>query len=142
MTGVVNLQGKPVANVRLVRTINYNKDIVDETTTDENGYFEFSAVYRNNYAGVLLPMEFVVSQLIVAHHEGNTYEMWAGVKRKPEENAEARGKPLLVSCELGLEEKYYIWVDGSPINSLCTWDVESDPKIDYFEFEDDEVNNK
>ena len=137
MTGVVNLDGKPVANVRLVRTINYNKDIVDETVTDENGHFEFPAVFRNNYAGKILPMEFVVSQLIIAHHEGKEYEMWAGVKRKPEENAESRGKPLVVSCELGLEELNYKGVDGSPITSLCTWDAEPDPIRDYSLFEED-----
>jgi hypothetical protein len=138
MTGVVNLNGKPVANVRLVRTINYNKDIVDETVTDENGNFEFPAVFRNNYAGKILPMEFVASQLIIAHHEGKEYEMWSGVKRKPEENAESRGKPLVVSCELGLEEKYHIWVNNSPISSLCKWNVEPDPKIDFTQFEEEE----
>jgi hypothetical protein len=137
MTGVVNLHGKPAANVRLVRTLNYNKDIVDETVTDENGHFEFSAVFRNNYAGKILPMEFVVSQLIIAHHEGKAYEMWSGVKRKPEENAESRGKPLVVTCELGLEEKYHVWVNDSPISSLCTWDVEPDPIRDYSLFEED-----
>lgn len=138
MTGVVNMHGEPVANVRLVRTINYNKDIVDETVTDENGYFEFPAVHRNNYAGKILPMEFVVSQLIIAHHEGKAYEMWAGVKRKPEENAESRGKPLEVICELGLEEENYIRVNGSPITSLCTWDVESDPVKKYKFFDDED----
>ena len=40
MTGVVNLNGKPVANVRLVRTINYNKDIVDETVALVEGWLE------------------------------------------------------------------------------------------------------
>jgi 5-hydroxyisourate hydrolase-like protein (transthyretin family) len=138
MTGVVNLNGKPVANVRLVRTINYNKDIVDETVTDENGNFEFPAVFRNNYAGKILPMEFVVSQLIMAHHEGKEYEMWAGVKRKPEENAESRGKPLVVSCELGLEEEHYIRVNGSPVTSLCIWDVEPDPVKNYKFFDDED----
>jgi 5-hydroxyisourate hydrolase-like protein (transthyretin family) len=137
MTGVVNMHGEPAANVRLVRTINYNKDIVDETVTDEKGYFEFPAVHRNNYAGNILPMEFVVSQLIMAHHEGKEYEMWAGVKRKPEENAESRGKPLVVSCELGLEELNYKGVNGSPITSLCTWDAEPDPIRDYSLFEED-----
>ncbi len=137
MTGVVNMQGKPVANVRLVRTINYNKDIVDETVTDENGYFEFTAVHRNNYAGKILPMEFVVSQLIIAHHDGEEYEMWAGVKRKPEENAESRGKSLVVSCELGLEDDNFLSVEGSPITSLCTWDVEPDPIIPFGKPEED-----
>ena len=137
MTGVVNFHGKPAANVRLVRTINYNKDIVDETVTDEKGFFEFPAVHRNNYAGKILPMEFVVSQLIIAHHEDKEYEMWGGVKRNPEENAESRGKPLVVSCELALEDKHHIWVNDSPISSFCTWDVEPDPIVSFGEPEED-----
>ncbi len=137
MTGVVNLNGKPVANVRLVRTINYNKDIVDETVTDENGNFEFPAVFRNNYAGKILPMEFVASQLIIAHHEGKEYEMWSGVKRKPEENAESQGKPLVVVCELGLEVAHHVSINKSPITSLCVWDVESDPVEDLILFDTD-----
>ena len=137
MTGVVNLDGKPVANVRLVRTINYNKDIVDETVTDENGHFEFPAVFRNNYAGKILPMEFVVSQLIIAHHDGKEFEMWSGVKRKPEENAESRGKPLVVSCELGLEVAHHVSINNSPITSLCVWDVESDPVEELILFDTD-----
>jgi len=137
MTGVVNLDGKPVANIRLVRTINYNKDIVDETVTDENGKFEFPAVFRNNYAGKILPMEFVVNQAIIAHHNGKEYEMWSGVKRKPEENSESRGKALQVTCELGLEDKLHIWVNDSPISSLCTWDVEPDPVLTFGKPEED-----
>jgi hypothetical protein len=142
MTGVVNMHGEPAANVRLVRTINYNKDIVDETVTDEKGYFEFPAVHRNNYAGKILPMEFVVSQLIIAHHEGKEYEMWAGVKRKPEENAESRGKPLEVTCELGLEVAHHVSIDNSPITSLCTWGVESDPVEELILFDSEAVKKE
>ena len=57
--------------------------------------------------------------------------MWSGIKRKKEENSESRGKPLVVTCELTLEDRNYLTVNSGPIFSLCTWDVEADPNIDY-----------
>jgi hypothetical protein len=47
----------------------------------------------------------VVGQLIIAHREGKEYEMWSGVKRKLEDNAKYRGKPLVVSCEIMLKDE-------------------------------------
>lgn len=128
MSGVITLGGQPVNNARLVRTVNLNKDIVDETTTDENGNFEFEAQFTRTITK-FLPQEFVASQQIVVEYKGKEYEMWNGVKRKPEENVESRGKSLVVKCELNSEEKT-ITVNNSPIFSLCTWDVEPDPKLD------------
>jgi len=75
-------------------------------------------------------MEFAVSQVILVHYKESEYKMWSGVKRTEEENAESRGKPLVVECELNSEEEL-ITVNRSPIFSLCKWDVESDPKLDF-----------
>jgi len=130
MSGVIKLNGKPAANARLVRTVNHNKDITDETTSDENGYFEFDAKFTHSLTS-MLPQEFAASQKINVHYDGKTYEMWSGVKRVPEENSESRGKPLVVECELSSEEKL-IKVNRSPIFSLCTWDVEPDKKRKVF----------
>jgi hypothetical protein len=124
MTGIINYKGKPAANVRLLRKIE-GKD-VDETITDEKGYFEFKVAYQKKSLFDFLPTEFVVRQDIIAFKDGQEYLMWAGVKRSPEENAESRGKPLVVNCELTLEEENHIKVNDGPIFSLCTWDVEED----------------
>ncbi|MCK4825737.1 carboxypeptidase regulatory-like domain-containing protein [bacterium] len=126
MTGVIKLDGKPVSNARLVRTVNLSKDEVDETTKDEKGNFKLDAKFTRTITK-FLPQEFVVSQYIIVHYEDKEYEMWNGVKRKPEENTESRGKPLVVECELS-DELNVKKVNGSPIVSLCTWDAEADPK--------------
>ena len=128
MSGVIKLNGKPAANARLVRTVNLNKDITDETLTDENGYFEFDAIFVRTITK-FLPQEFVASQYIMVHYNDKKYEMWNGVKRKPEENVESRGKLLVVECELNAETNVKK-VNDSPIISLCTWEAEPDPKID------------
>lgn len=128
MSGVVKLDGKPVAGARLVRTVNKEKDKTDETTTDESGYFEFKPIFDRTVTK-FLPMEFVVKQVIWVHYKGLEYKMWSGVKRTEEENAESRGKPLIVECELS-SERNLKEVNGSPIFSLCTWDAEPDPKVE------------
>lgn len=126
MTGVMTLDGKPVANARLVRTVNLSSPESDETVTDEQGNFEFPAVFKRTITKHL-PQEFASNQEIIVHYQGQQYTMWSAVKRKPEENSESRGKPLVVACELNSEEKM-IKVNNSPIFSLCTWDVEPDKR--------------
>jgi len=130
MSGVIKQDGKPVANAKLVRTVNLNKDLVDETTTDENGNFEFEAKFTHSLAN-MLPQEFAAKQVIWVHYNDNEYKIWSGVKRKPEENIESRGKPLVVECELN-SEKSVIEVNNSPIISMCTWDVEPDKQRKVF----------
>lgn len=136
ISGVITLDGKPVANARLVRTVNKEKDKVDETTTDENGYFEMPPVFERTISK-FLPMEFVVSQKITVYNQDQEVEVWSGVKRIPDENAESKGKPLVVKCELGLEEMNYVKVNGGPIFSRCDWDVEPDKKYTGPVFDED-----
>lgn len=126
MTGIIKLDGEPVVNARLVRTVDLSGSESDETTTDKNGMFEFPAVFSRTITKYL-PQEFAVSQEIVVHYDGKEFRMWSAVKRKPEENTESRGKPLVVECELHREETM-IKVNNSPIFSLCTWDVEPDKR--------------
>lgn len=129
ISGTITLNGKPVKNARLIRTAKKEKPKSDETTTDENGHFSMPPIYERTVTKYL-PMEFVVSQTIVVEYEGQQYEMWHGVKRKEEENAESKGKPLVVTCKLELEKQLYKSVDGSPVFSLCTWDAEADKPYD------------
>ena len=142
MTGVINFEGKPVAGVKLVRMVDYNKAQYDETVTDEHGNFHFPAVFRHNIAGIFLPMQFVVAQEIKAYKDDVEYFMWGAASMDSTENYEARGKPLVVSCELSLEEEIVIAVNNNVIVSRCTWDVESDPPIDTsIYYDDDEDDN-
>lgn len=130
ISGVITLNGEPAANAHVVRTVNLSRDKVDETYTDENGYFEMSAVFQRTVTR-FLPQEFTATQHIAVHYQGNEYKMWSAVKRDPSENAESRGKALTVTCELNSEETL-IKVNNSPIFSLCKWDVEPDKKRKIF----------
>lgn len=126
ISGVITFKGKPAANALLVRTASLSKDRIDETRTDENGYFEMPAVFERTVTK-FLPQEFVARQVIEVNYNDQKIDIWSGVKRTSEENSEARGGKLEVSCELAQEELDLIEVNGSPIFSRCIWDVEPDP---------------
>lgn len=126
ISGVILMDGKPVVNARLVRTVDLSGKETDEAQTDNQGHFEMPAVFVRTITK-FLPQEFSSSQEIIVHYQNKEYRMWSGVKRKPEENTESRGKPLIVKCELNSEETM-IKVNNSPIFSLCTWDVEPDKR--------------
>ena len=128
MSGVVSFEGKPAAGVKLVRMVDLNKELYDETVTDAQGNFHFPAIYRTSILRQILPMEFVVLQEITAHLGGKEYEMWNNIKRTAEENTEYRGKPQVVKCDLSQSELTFISVNNNLIHSLCTWDVEPDPE--------------
>ncbi|WP_018277121.1 DUF6795 domain-containing protein [Teredinibacter turnerae] len=81
-----------------------------------------------NILSRVLPMEFAVSQKIVVIYEGNEFDLWLGVKRQREENAEAKGQPLVVECHLE-EELNQKQVSGGVIFSRCHWKVEEDEII-------------
>jgi hypothetical protein len=129
ISGTITLDGKPAANARLVRTGDRDGARVDEAVTDEHGYFEFPAMMERTLTK-FLPQEFTASQKIIVHYNDEKYEIWSAVKRKKEENVESRGKSLVVRCELHAEQQLVI-VNDSPIHSLCTWDVDPDPKVDW-----------
>lgn len=124
ISGTIVLNGRPVANALVVRKVNLNKDKVDQAATDEKGYFEMPAVFQRTVTK-FLPQEFVVKQDITVRYQDKDYDIWSGVKRTPEENAESRGEDLVVFCEL-TKEKYFKQVNGSPVIGRCTWNAEAD----------------
>jgi hypothetical protein len=124
ISGVVTYQGKPAANALLIRTVNLSRDKIDKTWTDENGYFEMPAVFVRTITK-LLPQEFAAQQVIDVDFDGEQYNIWSGVKRIPEENAEARGESLVVRCEL-TQERTLKQVNSGPIFSRCIWGAEPD----------------
>ena len=124
ISGVVTLNGKPVVNAQLTRTASLSKNRTDTARTDENGYFEMPSVFERTITK-FLPQEFVAKQVIEVNYDNHQYDIWSGVKRTPEENAESKGQPLQVSCELS-SDKTLKQVNNNPIISRCTWAAEPD----------------
>jgi len=129
ISGVITLNGQPVAHAKLIRTGSKERKHQDETTTDESGHFSFPPMYERSIAKYL-PMEFVAEQQIMVNYKGLSYKLWSGVKRKSDENTESRGKPLVVTCSRNNEEGY-ISVADSKFFTLCSLDVKPDPLKTY-----------
>ncbi|MCX2795565.1 carboxypeptidase regulatory-like domain-containing protein [Microbulbifer thermotolerans] len=127
ISGIIQKDGQPLSNITVTRTTSYQKKKTDKTKTNEEGYFEMPALFERSVMS-LLPQEFVVGQLIVVTVNGEDYVIWDGVKRKKEENSEARGKPLIVTCDI-TDELNAIMVDGQNFVTKCNWDVVPD-KVD------------
>jgi len=87
-------------------------------------------VQERNLLSRVFPMEFAVAQGILVTYQEQEYWVWVSTKRSREENSESLGKSLVVQCELSSERRTFR-VKGTPFNTLCIWDVEEDPKVDY-----------
>lgn len=127
ISGVITIRGIPVRDVTLERIAKKafsGGELTDLETTDQRGYFEMPAVYQRTVSKYL-PQEFVAGQVIYATYKGERYKIWSAVKRDPAENAESRGAPLIVKCELTDEVKF-MEVNGNPIFTNCILDVEPD----------------
>lgn len=97
---VVTRDGVPVADARVVRTSEWQKEEVETTVTDSEGRFSFPALYHASASKFVPFSEFVASQSIVVEVEGQQFEIWANGKRDPKENAEFGGQPIKLTCEL------------------------------------------
>lgn len=127
ISGTITLNGKPVSNARIKRV---SDDHVDETKTDENGYFNMPSVFANpifSFMSRFIPGQFVSTQKVYIYVDGMEHLILEGIKRKEAELTESRGKPWIVTCELS-DESIRFRIDGNAFVSRCKWDAEYDQK--------------
>lgn len=120
VTAVLTKNGEPLEGVRVIRRWEWNELKQDETTTNEQGVFEFSAVYESSVSR-LLPVELVIAQGLYVEIEGREEKIWSNTKRRPEDRAEFGGMEVTLICELTNKRKIYRDF-GSVMNTLCTWE--------------------
>lgn len=92
ISGTITLNGEPAAGAKLIRTsgkAHTQGELVDTVTTEEQGQFEMPGVFEHVLLAKFLPMEFVASQKIIVEYQGQTYKLWAGIKREREVNSES-----------------------------------------------------
>lgn len=130
VSGHLTLNGEPVKNARLVRTgqLGHAKsEVTDEAITDENGYFEFPDMYQSASEFGGLAAFRIFQSIVLIQSDGHQQEVWRGVKRDGARGAENRQNPWVMTCELSNPEKMFV-VDGAGYFTICSWDVEEDPK--------------
>ncbi|TLM78969.1 DUF6795 domain-containing protein [Microbulbifer harenosus] len=94
--------GNPAANAKVTRIVEWQKEQVDEFTADEHGYVALPEVKERSLSQ-LLPVQFVVAQVVNVEFEGKEYEIWVNSKMSPDKNSELGGHPLDLKCELTRE---------------------------------------
>ena len=116
----IAVKGEPLKNTVVIRKWEWRELRQDRTTTDENGYFTFPAVFERSIMNRALPIELVIAQGLYVETNGETKKIWSNSKREPEENAELGGQSINLSCELTNDMKITRQY-GSIMNTLCTW---------------------
>lgn len=112
-------EGVPLKNTKVIRRWEWNNLQEESTVTDENGYFEFPAVFEKSLSR-LLPVELVIAQGLYVVEGAEEKKIWSNSKREPEENAEFQGDAINLICEITNELKIYKDF-GSRMRTLCTW---------------------
>lgn len=132
ISGTLTLNGEPVKNARVVRSGKLGhakKSIVDEITTDENGYFSLPDMYQSASEAGGLAM-FIIFQKIRVYHNSNEYLIWSGRKYDGQKDSENRGKPLQVVCKLESDVDLK-FIQENTYHTNCSWDVELDVIEDF-----------
>ena len=127
ISGTITLSGKPVANARIKRV---SDERIDESKTDENGYFTMPSIFANpifSFISRLIPGQFVSPQKLYVYVGGMEHQILDAVRRREKELSESLGKPWVVTCEL-TDEPEVFRIDGNAFYTMCKWDAEHDQK--------------
>ena len=129
ISGTITLNGKPVANARIKRV---SDERVDESKTDENGYFTMPSIFANpifSFISRFIPGQFVSTQKLYIYVDGMEHLLLEGIRRNEAEFTESQGKPWVISCELS-DDPIWFRIDGNAFASRCKWDAEHDKKME------------
>lgn len=116
----LTMNGEPLANAKVIRRWEWQNLKEDSTITNNEGEFEFPAIFERSITR-FFPSELVVGQALYVAVGGLEKKFWSHTKRKPEENSEFKGKPISLYCELTNEIK----IDeefGPAMLTLCIWE--------------------
>ena len=128
ISGTLMRDGQPVKQALIKQSVSrvYSEGFVEkETTTDDEGYFEFPAIFEDKKPFIMVP-SFGIGQTLTLYEENEETEFWIGSKRDGNVNSEAKGNKVDVSCKLE-KESSLIFIGESRFVTTCEWGVESDP---------------
>jgi hypothetical protein len=124
--GRVLLNGQPLTGAVVSRELNYDKEYVDKTTTDANGYFSFvEKNIRSRKPGSL--EELRTRQVVVVHHQQKPYLLWYLTTSSIEPQQAVVQRLAALNCELSDEEKEHVFPNIEKHEfphstfSICRW---------------------
>lgn len=119
--GVVQKDGKPVANAHVIQTVKKEgKEFRNTTITNTQGEFHFAPIYTHSISTVL-PVEPTYTQRIFIQYEGKELRGWMLVKNDNEENTELGGRPIRLRCDVNAEDTRKE-VGNQVLLGICSWE--------------------
>jgi len=115
ITGTVTINGEPAAGAEIFRYADHinDKEYIDSTTTDNNGYFEFGDISTFSLRPIVL--QTVINQKIMIKYKGMEYLAWETTKLNNNKYGEINSEdaspklPIQLECELTEnQEKYQV----------------------------------
>ncbi|RPA38607.1 DUF6795 domain-containing protein [Shewanella frigidimarina] len=122
-------KGKPLNNVKIMRTLSYSdgKYTEDIIYTDVNGNFQFPEKSLRSSQPALLIAEKIVYQLITAHFDGREFKLWLSNPSGIEPIEEYANKLKLLNGDIADDEIFFSFIDNKhphpyKATSICRWD--------------------
>ncbi len=138
VSGRLTKDGQPLAGVKVVRDLHYDKPLIDKTTTDADGKFSFPAKsIRSSLPGGLFTGDIPVIQTITTAFSGKNFLLWTTVQHGFKENPELAVRLQQLNCDLNTEEVVYYVPNPDPvwskagmnhgIGTICRWPFGPEP---------------
>ena len=123
VSGLVLQDGKPLANVEVVRSYSeVDKEGSESVKTNKNGTFYFPNATNTLFFefSFFPPSEIVISQEIIIKYEGKAYDAWVFAKDDYKEGSEVGKKVINISCNLDDKPDYTKLPSGNSVFGICS----------------------
>ena len=127
VNGVITLRGQPVGGAYVYRTLEYDQEYIEETSTDKNGAFRFSEKKIRSVSPAKLMDETRVRQVIGLIYEDKKYLLWYHTPGGITERSAITQRLGSLRCDLAIPEKELLFrnLDKPEFPhaafSICRW---------------------
>ncbi|MGV2870749.1 DUF6795 domain-containing protein [Colwellia sp. E150_009] len=126
--GRITLEGKPLANQKIERSLTLEEDEYDFVYTDDDGNFSFVAKSLKSKLPGSLFYQTVIRIIIDLEYHGEIYNLWYGYQHGLKTPVEFKKHLLKLNADLTTKEKDHHLVNPNKsseeyyIGSICRWD--------------------
>ena len=135
VNGIVTENGKPVANLEVIRSLMYIDEVDhrDSAITDENGRFSFPPLVMKSSMASKPFVENRVWQEIFIEHKGDLLPLWVATQYGIHDMPEYKKKLAFLDCELTNKRVSFEFKNNHSehvtllASSICRWDEDFMP---------------
>jgi len=125
--GRVTLEGKPLVNQKIERSLTLEDEELDHVYTDADGHFSFVAKSLKSKLPGNIFYQTVVRIIVDMEFEGEIYNLWIGFQHGLKTPSEFKKHLLKLNAELSAEECKHHLVNPKKtseehyVSSICRW---------------------